>query len=87
MIVVDSSALVAILCREPEADRFFRVIAGAVGCVVLAVSLLETSVVLLGRGGDATAWDGLDVVAHDAALAAEARSPSCATARVAIRQG
>ena len=83
MIVVDSSALVAILRREPEADRFLRVIAGAAGCLVSAVSLLETSMVLLGRRDDAAAWDELDaliarasidVVAHDAVLAAEART-------------
>ena len=83
MIVVDSSAPVPILRREPEADRFLRVIAGAAGCLVSAVSLLETSMVLLGRGGDATAWEGLDalvarapieIVPHDAALAAAART-------------
>ncbi len=83
MIVVDSSALVAILRREPEADQFLRMIASAAGCLVSAVSLLETSMVLLGRSGNANAWEGLDalivqgpidVVPHDAVLAEEARS-------------
>ena len=83
MIVVDSSALVAILRREPEADRFLRLIIGAAECLLSAVSLLEISMVLLGRNGDAIAWEGLDaliarvpieIVPHDAALAAAART-------------
>lgn len=82
MIVVDSSALVAILRREPEADSFIDAIAAAQGCVLSAVSLLETSMVLAGRTGDATAWAELDaliaraemqVVPDDAELADEAR--------------
>ena len=82
MIVVDSSALIAILRREPEADRFLRVIAAADRCFLSAVSLLETSMVLAGRTGDRTAWAGLDaliaragmeVVAQDADQARLAR--------------
>ena len=52
MIVVDSSALVAILRREPEADAFLEIIAAADRCLLSAVSLLETSMVLAGRSGD-----------------------------------
>ena len=82
MIVVDSSALVAILRREPEADRFLQVIAAADRCLLSAVSLLATSMVLAGRTGDSTAWAGLDglvaragmeVVAQDAEQATLAR--------------
>ncbi len=82
LIVVDSSALVAILRREPEADDFLRIIAAADGCLIASVSLLETSIVLAGRGGDAGAWAELDaliaraamqVVAQDAALVDGAR--------------
>ena len=82
MIVVDSSALIAILRREPEADRFLQVIAAADTCLLSAVSLLETSMVLAGRTGDGTAWAGLDaliaragmeVVAQDAEQARLAR--------------
>lgn len=62
MIVVDSSALVAILRREPEADRFLQIIATADGCLLSSVSLLETSLVLAGRTGDATSWTDLDVL-------------------------
>ena len=82
MIVVDSSALIAILRREPDADRFLRLIIKAEGCLLSAISLLETSMVLAGRAGDASAWVELDaliaratiqVVAHDAELAIESR--------------
>lgn len=83
MIVLDSSALIAILRREPEADDFLRIIAAAEGCLLSSVSLLETSMVLAGRTGDATSWTELDeliaragiqVVAQDAELADVART-------------
>ena len=48
MIAVDSSALIAILRRAPEADSFLQVIATADGCLLSSVSLLETSMVLAG---------------------------------------
>ena len=82
MIAVDSSALVAVLRREPEADDFLRVIANANGCLLSSVSFLETSMVLAGRAGGAPAWAGLDgfiaranmqVVPQDHKLAASAR--------------
>jgi ribonuclease VapC len=62
MIAIDSSALIAILRREPEADRFLRIIAVADGCVLSVVSFLETSMVLAGRTGDATVWTELDAL-------------------------
>ena len=82
MIVVDSSVLVAILRREPEADHFLQAIAEADGCMLSSVSLLETSMVLAGRTGDAMAWTELDaliaragmqIVAQDAELVEVAR--------------
>jgi ribonuclease VapC len=83
VIVIDSSALIAILRREPEADSFLRAIVSAEGCLLSAVSLLETSMVLAGRTGGASTWAELDeliaraaieVMAHDVALADGARS-------------
>jgi ribonuclease VapC len=62
VIVVDSSALIAILRREPEADAFLRIIAAAEGCLLSSISLLETSMVLAGRTGDATSWADLDAL-------------------------
>ena len=82
VIVIDSSALIAILRREPEADRFLEAIATADGCLLSSVSLLETSMVLSGRTGNAASWSDLDaliarasmqVVAQDAGLAEAAR--------------
>jgi ribonuclease VapC len=82
VIVVDSSALIAILRREPEADSFLQTIATSDGCLLSSVSLLETSMVLAGRTGDADFWTELDaliaraaieVVAQDAELAEVAR--------------
>ena len=83
MIVVDSSALVAILRGEPEADGFLRALASASGCLVSSVSLLETSMVLAGRAGGEERWLELDeliararmtIVAQDAELARAARA-------------
>jgi ribonuclease VapC len=82
VIVVDSSALIAILRREQEADGFLQIIAAADGCLMSSVSLLKTSMVLAGRAGDAASWLELDaligraaiqIVAQDAELAEEAR--------------
>ena len=92
MIVVDSSALIAILRREPEADDFLQIIAKADGCLLSSVAWLETSMVLAGRAGDATSWTefdaliaraGIQVVAQDAELAEAAIQPRSisATAR------
>jgi ribonuclease VapC len=83
VIVVDSSALIAILRREPEADGFLQIIAEAESCLLSSVSLLETSMVLAGRTGDATSWTeldaliaraGIEVVAQDGELTEAARS-------------
>jgi uncharacterized protein with PIN domain len=38
VIVVDSSALVAIASREPEADSFLQVIATADGCLLSSLA-------------------------------------------------
>jgi ribonuclease VapC len=82
VIVVDSSAVIAILRREQEADGFLRIIAAADGCLMSSVSLLETSMVLAGRAGDGASWLELDaliaratiqVVAQDAELTEIAR--------------
>ncbi len=82
MIAVDSSALIAILHREPEANNFLRAIADADHCLLSAVSLLEASMVLANCFDDATAWEELDaliqgagmtVVPHDTVLAHIAR--------------
>ncbi len=83
MIAVDSSALVAILRREEEAERFLRILAAEDRCLVSTMSFLETSIVLAGRKGSAASWAELDamirsasmdLVDQDPAQAAEART-------------
>jgi ribonuclease VapC len=53
MIVIDSSALLAILLNEPEKRAFEKVIAAANRCLVSAVNAHETATVLRTRIGRA----------------------------------
>jgi len=50
VIVVDTSAVFALLYREPEFDQFFRLITDAESCSLSAVSYFEVAMVLIGRG-------------------------------------
>ena len=52
MIVLDTSAVVAILLAEPELVRFREIIDQADRCVISAVSRVEMSLVLEGRKAD-----------------------------------
>jgi ribonuclease VapC len=81
-IVVDTSAIIAILRNEAEKDRFVDAILAASPRFMSAVSLQEAGMVVAGRHGDAAVWEpldalvarlGLEIVAHDAALAGVAR--------------
>lgn len=81
-IVVDTSAIVAILRGEPEKDRFVDAILTASPRFMSAVSVQEAGMVIAGRFGGKEIWQPLDslldrldmeIVAHDAALAQIAR--------------
>jgi ribonuclease VapC len=81
VIAVDTSALVAIIHGEAEAQAFALRIAAEDRCLVSAVSVLEASIVLANLGGG-TSWLELDaliagfdlrICAHDAALTDIAR--------------
>ena len=50
-MIVDSSALLAILFGEPDAGRYERAIANAPQCRILAASLLESTIVVESRAG------------------------------------
>jgi len=50
-MVIDSAALVAILLREPESDRFMRAALAAPQCLIGAASYLETCMVMISRSG------------------------------------
>lgn len=82
MIAVDTSAIIAMIFGEPDADVFRRRMAMEPACLS-AVSLQEASMVAAGRLRDALAWAQLDdlihntpleVVAHDRNLAEIARN-------------
>jgi ribonuclease VapC len=49
VIVVDSSAVVAIMRGEPEAATFTSVLDSATGAIMSAVLLVETTMVMAGR--------------------------------------
>ncbi len=68
MIVVDSSALVAILKHEAERASFTRAIASADLCLLSAVSLHETCLVLAGRTRNSANWTVLDAYLEQAAI-------------------
>lgn len=77
-IVVDTSAIVAILRNEPEKKCFVGAILAADFRFMSAVSLQEAGMVIAGRFGDKLALEPLEallsrldmeIVAHDAALA------------------
>ena len=53
-MILDSSAIVAVLRSEPEAPRFTKAIVAAVRCCTSAVSYVESAVVI-DSGGDAIA--------------------------------
>ena len=68
MIVVDTSALIAIMRHEPEDKVFSRAIAEASPCLLSAVSLHETCLVLAGRKRDEDDWHVLDTLVASAAI-------------------
>ena len=66
-MIVDSSAVLAVLYREPDAQRYERAIAAATGCRMSVANVLETSIVLESRGGMAAGHE-LDTFLEDAAI-------------------
>jgi len=50
-VVVDTSALIAILLGEPERDRFIHLLADADDPVISAATLVEASIVMLAKTG------------------------------------
>lgn len=50
-MVLDTSALVAVLFGEPERDRFIELLADAVDPLISAATLLEASIVMQAKTG------------------------------------
>ncbi len=69
-MIVDSSAILAILFEEPDAERFEDAIADAWPRRMSAVALLEAAMVVEGRGG-AGAGDALDALLKRAKIKLE----------------
>jgi ribonuclease VapC len=80
-MVIDSSALMAILLREPEAGSFATAIANATARYVSAVTVLEAGIVLTSVRGESVIHEldemilsaGMRVVPFDAVQALIAR--------------
>ena len=80
-MVLDTSALVAVLLAEPERERFIELLAEAHDPLISAATLVEASIVMLAKTGDAGVADldellaaaGVRCVAVDAAQAQIAR--------------
>lgn len=68
MIVADSSAIIAILRLEPEADAFLQRIVDAESIEMSAVSAMEVALVLAGARGDPTVWAPLDELVERAGI-------------------
>lgn len=62
-MVVDTSALIAFLLGEPEAERCSQILAANPSISVSAFSVLETSIVLSARKGPAATRE-LDLLLH-----------------------
>lgn len=56
-MIVDTSALLAILEQEPEAERMARAIASDVGPSICSATLVEAGIVVQARRGDEGARD------------------------------
>lgn len=80
-MVVDTSALVAILLQEPEAERFTRLLADAPRRLISAITRVELSFVIEGRYGDAARGD-LERLLRDAMI--EVMTVTPAQAEIAI---
>jgi len=82
VIVVDTSAIVAILKGEIEARSFLEIIVDEDRCFLSAVGLFEASMVMIGRGPAAAANDldalvrrrGIEIVPFDEEQARQSRA-------------
>jgi ribonuclease VapC len=73
-MIVDSSAIVAVLRTEPEASGFVRAIESADKCQISAVSYIEAAIVI-DKGGDAIASRRFDDFLRISRIAVEAVTP------------
>ncbi|HYZ43142.1 MAG TPA: type II toxin-antitoxin system VapC family toxin [Stellaceae bacterium] len=67
MIVIDTSAIIAILREESDARSFIEIIADSERSFLSAVGFFEASIVMIGRGPQQLA-DGLDALIEHTAM-------------------
>ena len=88
-MIVDSSALLAVLYREPDAERYEELIATS-GCRLSVANALEVAIVVEGRGGSEASQE-LDAFSCEHRYrtgAGHHGTPRCSKACVApVRQG
>ena len=85
-MIIDTSAILSILLREPDAERFARAITAASSRRISAATLLETTIVLESRSGSAAGHE-LDSFLIRAQIELEPVTPEQAqTARQAWRR-
>jgi ribonuclease VapC len=60
VIVIDTSALIAIFRLEPEADSFLKAVVAVEARAISALSVLETSMVMSGGAYDSSVFEPLD---------------------------
>ena len=70
-MIVDTSAVLAILFHEPDAEHFATAIVKASNPRMSAAALLEASIVLESRSGPAAGYE-LDAFIHEAGIKLEA---------------
>ena len=78
-MIVDTSAVLAVLFDEPDAERYVRALAGAARCRMSVANFLETAVVLESRAG-AAAGPNLDLLLERAPIELEPVTPEHAQA-------
>ena len=66
-MIVDTSALVAVLFGEPEGEDYEQAITDALQCKMSVANFLEAAMVVEGRG-DAHAGDDLDRIVEEAPI-------------------
>ncbi len=85
-MIVDTSAVLAILFHEPDAERFARAITMAPSRRMSVATLVETAIVLESRSGSAAGYE-LDAFLQEAGIELEPVAPEQAqAARRALRR-
>jgi ribonuclease VapC len=83
-VVVDTSALLAVLFAEPERDAMVALLAGAADPLISAATLVETSIVMQARTGDDGVADLDELLAAGAVRSVAVDHAQAIVARTAV---